>query len=233
MKNAINNRLAKGGQGFTLIELLVVIGVIALLAAMLLTISPSITFKSRISAVKGQMMQMQAAIESYHAKYNTYPPDAYKSTAPFNPAITPLYYELVGTTNVVPAGGSSTVYYDYVAEPGGAVATIDCKAVSDFHGHGGFLNSAQDGIKPQNFIGKVPKVVNYGTVKLLAAASDLPSPIDPQIPNPDRNNLSVLPATKNVWMYSASNPLHNKTSYDLWTWVVYGDRRQLIANWKN
>lgn len=232
MKNALNNRTVGGRQGFTLIELMVVIGVIGLLASMLLVVSPAVTFKSRISAVKGQMMQMQAAIESYHAKYNTYPPDAYKSTQPFNPAITPLYYELVGTTNEVPAGGSSSVYYDYVAETNGGAVTINCKAVPDFHGHGGFLNSDQNGIRPQNFLGKIPKVVVYNGVRLLSVPSELPNPIGVLIPNPDRNNLSGL-APKNVWMYSASNPLHNKTSYDLWTWVVYGDRKELIANWKN
>ena len=226
----MNQRLASRGQGFTLIELMVVIGVIALLASMLLVVSPGIKFKSRISATKGQLMQIQAAIESYHSKYNNYPPDGYKSTAPFNPAITPLYYELVGTTNVVPAGGSSAVYYDYVAQPAGGVATIN--SMTAFK-QGGFLNSSQDGIKPQNFIGRVPKVVDYNDIRLLEVASDLPAPLGTMIQNPDRNYLSILPESKNVWMYSASNPLHNKTSYDLWAWVVYGDRKQLIANWKN
>src|SRR6185295_5062625 len=61
--------------GFTLIELLVVIAVIAILAAMIIPITGAVNKTKIRSKAKGELAQIETAIESYHAKHGIYPPD--------------------------------------------------------------------------------------------------------------------------------------------------------------
>ena len=91
-------------RAFTLIELLVVIAIISLLAAMIFPITKAVNRTKIRTRARAELAQVETAIESYKAKYGIYPPDNPKSAGdPMFYASNPLYYELVGTTNDLPA----------------------------------------------------------------------------------------------------------------------------------
>ncbi len=64
----------KSNFGFTLIELLVVIVIIGALATLLLANFIGVRQRSRDAQRKGDLRQMQSAIELYKADQNVYPP---------------------------------------------------------------------------------------------------------------------------------------------------------------
>jgi len=83
-------------HAFTLVELLVVIAIIALLAALIVGltgISGVGKVRSRLSVERDAIV---GAIENYHKHYGFYPQD---NPDPKKSALSPLYYELTGTTN--------------------------------------------------------------------------------------------------------------------------------------
>src|SRR4051812_717789 len=84
---------------FTLIELLVVIGVIAILAGILLGVLPAAQSKGVRARVKTEMKALEAAIHTYKAKNNFFPPGEFRDGFPNT-----LFYELTGTTHA-DAGG--------------------------------------------------------------------------------------------------------------------------------
>lgn len=61
-------------KGFTLIELLVVISVIGLIASVILVALNSSRAKARDAKRKGDLSQLQKALEFYYNSNNTYPP---------------------------------------------------------------------------------------------------------------------------------------------------------------
>src|SRR5581483_6096855 len=78
---------------FTLIELLVVISIIAILAAFIVPVASGVARTQKISRARGEMAQLETAIDRYHEERGYYPPDN-----PGNPLTNQLYYELTGTT---------------------------------------------------------------------------------------------------------------------------------------
>jgi len=60
--------------GFTLLELLAVIAIIGILAGIVLPSISRIREKARIGAVKAQLSQIELAVETYYADWDTYPP---------------------------------------------------------------------------------------------------------------------------------------------------------------
>src|SRR5271169_861376 len=82
-------------SAFTLIELLVVISVIAVLAALTFPAVQGVKASAIRTRAKGELTQMETAIERFYQKLGYYPPD----NAP-NWVRNQLYYELLGTTNV-------------------------------------------------------------------------------------------------------------------------------------
>ena len=84
-----------GRRGFTLVELLVVIAVIGLLAAVLLWVFCAAAIsKAKIARAQTELAQVDSAIRDYKSVLGFFPPDN-----PNNPALNPLYFELLGTTN--------------------------------------------------------------------------------------------------------------------------------------
>src|SRR5437899_8045745 len=77
---------------FTLIEMLVVIGIIALLAGLIIGLFPRFADLKVRARVKGELAQVETAINTYQSKRGFLPPDN-----PNNPGSNALYYELVGT----------------------------------------------------------------------------------------------------------------------------------------
>ena len=103
-------------RAFTLIELLTVIAVMGILAGLLVGLAPAAMKRARESRVRSELQALEAAIESYKAKYGVYPPDGLAlgaNGAPLRdsngnlvvrPELNPLYYELTGViVNKVPA----------------------------------------------------------------------------------------------------------------------------------
>src|ERR1043166_5836082 len=128
----INRESSVGNQkGFTLIELLVVIAIISALAAMIFPITGAVNKAKIRSRAKAELAQIETAIESYKAKHGVYPPADIG-----NPALNPLYYELVGSK--LDAGGN------YATKDG---ITISAADVPKTFGTaiGGFLNCTKGG----------------------------------------------------------------------------------------
>ena len=106
----IENRKSKieNAGAFTLIELLIVISIIAILAAFIVTIGPSLKRRAYISKTQAEMAQVETAIENYHDALGFYPPDN-----PGNALVNQLYFELEGTvtnsTGFQTLDGSSTI----------------------------------------------------------------------------------------------------------------------------
>ena len=81
-------------NGFTLIELLVVISVIGILASLIVGVSGVATSKARVSQVQALLNKVGTAIDTYHADFGSYPPDARFSNGLSNTATNQLFYEL-------------------------------------------------------------------------------------------------------------------------------------------
>jgi len=79
---------------FTLVELLVVISIIGILAAFLLPLAGSVSRVKKVNTAQAELQQIETALESYKAKYGTYPPQS------SNVMVNALYYELSGVTNI-------------------------------------------------------------------------------------------------------------------------------------
>ncbi len=128
-------------RAFTLIELLVVISIIAVLAAFTIPVLKTVARKKILDRTRGEMEQIATAIDRYKAAYGFYPP----SNPNYNPTISttwdqamisPLYFELLGTTN------NNGTYYtlDGSAYIGAATATM-----TNAFGVSGFLNCSKTG----------------------------------------------------------------------------------------
>lgn len=200
-------------HAFTLIELLVVISIIGILAALIIGAFPAIKEKKIRARTHGELEQLVHLIESYKAEKNFYPPDVTKSPVfghpNSGPLYPPLYYELLGTTNIT--GGYETL--------GLRDQITTAQVVSDWK-IDGFANS---GIKAQTFHTQLKPAQfkeNSAGVRFLVAPYDGPP----------------LPGEKtdfNPWRYVSSNPTNNTESFDLWAEISIGGKIINIHNWKD
>jgi general secretion pathway protein G len=95
-----SQKCQRGEQaGFTLIELLVVISIIGILAGLLTTNLIQVRYKTRDSARKSDIKQIQIALESYRVDSGAYPASLYSTDCSLGSG--PLAYN----------NGSSTVTY--------------------------------------------------------------------------------------------------------------------------
>ena len=103
------NHHPRSRQAFTLIEMITVITIMAIIAALVVTMGQAASQKKKMAAVKGDLNKLVTMIDSYYAKLNYYPPDngALISNT-VNPLIydalaatNPLIYELIGATNAI------------------------------------------------------------------------------------------------------------------------------------
>jgi len=206
---------------FTLIELLVVISIIALLAAFTIPVLKTVARKKILDRTRGEMEQLATAIDRYKAAYGFYPPS--NPANPGSPLITPLYFELLGTTN------NQGTYYtlDGSASIGAATATLN----SAF-GVSGFINcsktgAGEDAPPARNFLPGL-KSNQYGSASNNSVVATV-FVASVGGPDPNYQPFHNTPGF-NPWRYA--NPgTNNPNSYDLWVQLVISGRTNLVCNW--
>ena len=177
---------------------------------------------------------LETAIQRYHDAYGFYPPSNpnYNQNNPATSSqamFSPLYFELLGTTNSNPGNPNSGTYYtlDSSASISGAPSTM----TSGF-GVGGFINctkgSGEDIHPAQNFLpGLKPKqfnsyFTNYNNVRVTVLLGS--------VGGPDVNYQPFGVPDENPWRY-VSPGVNNPNSYDLWIQLVISGQTNLICNW--
>ena len=216
----------RNSTAFTLIELLTVISIIALLAAFTIPVLKTVARKKILDRTRGEMEELATAIERYKTAYGFYPPSnpgypAVREEAMFSP----LYYELLGTTN------NTTLGYYYTLD-GSANIGDASGTVSNAFGVSGFINCSKTGagedapaarnflpdLKPNQFMSASNKTV-LATVFVASVGG------------PDQNYRPFFGTPGfNPWRYL--NPgVNNPTSYDLWVQLVISGKTNLICNW--
>lgn len=209
-------------RGFTLVEMLVVIGIILILAAMVFPITGAVKRTQIRTRARGELLEIETAIEAYKAKLGYYPPDS----AP-NYLVNQLYYELLGTTNI---GGS------YQTLDGSAqIAKLTLPNVFGPN-VSGFMNCTQGGgsdegptavsflkgLKPGQILSLSNGVSPSPVCTVLGASLD-----GPQLLQSGGTPQSAI----NPWRYNSSNPRYNTKSFDLWIDVTIGGKTNRICNW--
>lgn len=217
--------------GFTLVEMLVVIAIIGILAALLFPAFNAINARALRNKARGELKQVEAAIESYHAKYSHYPPDntSYPVTDARRFALNQLFYELFGTIN------TNNIYAtrdgrEQIAA--GSISTAFGTGVS------GFVNSERPGgddavgASAKNFFpsgllpSRIGQVTNSG-VRYAVLTTSIPWPKDL---GPVANGAGFANDLNPV-RYNSSAPTHNQKSYDLWIDIVIRGKTNRISNW--
>jgi len=218
-------------RGFTLIELLVVIAVIGVLAALTVPVIGAIKKRAIINRARGEMAQLETAIERYKAAYGFYPPDnANIANDIVHSALTnQLYYELTGTINLA---NSSTPDFQTL----NSTNTINYVGYYGYFGINGFMNcsrgSGEDAKPAQNFLPRINSTQiahDEGTEILVTSVG---GPFDGY--NPIPGFVTSSGAYANPWRYISSHPQNNPNSYDLWVEIVFKPGvTNLICNWNN
>jgi prepilin-type N-terminal cleavage/methylation domain-containing protein len=217
-------------RAFTLIELLVVISIIGIIAGFTLTAMGSINRNKKISTARGELSQIETALENYKAKYGVYPPsnqnlNSIYLTANDRSQFSQLYYELSGTTvngaNFVTLDGSSTIPIAFVTTAYGVGGFINCTkgGGEDAAAAKNFLS----GLNNKQYNNPSTPVTNngVGTTVLLTSVG-----------GPDASYLPFGPNS------SGLNPIryvcpgtNNPTSYDLWVQLQINGKKYLVCNW--
>ena len=213
---------------FTLIELLVVISIIGVLAALVVGLAAVARTKRVESRAKVELRQLETAIESYKADFNSYPPDRLMppgSTYRVDPVRNPLYFELRGTT--VDAQGRFRC-------PGDDQAFTSAQ-IEELFGRKGFRNATANADEPRrSYIelreNQVRKVAAQGVeVELIMAPAPWPrgeaNPLLTGLPSPRAADQPLNP-----WRYVATGPSNNPAAFDLWAELYIGKERKVIAN---
>jgi prepilin-type N-terminal cleavage/methylation domain-containing protein len=199
-------------RAFTLTELLIVISIMGILAALILPVGKSIREKAAKSRARTELMKVDMAINAYKARMGHFPPDNTN-----NPALSPLYYELVGCKLV---GGQ------YQTLTGiGAIQSADLPSFFQNPLLTGFVNVGGSGddnsaaavsflkeLTPAQFM-----VITNNNVPGAVLCTTLAGP--------------VMLGTANPFRYNCSSPSNNINSYDLWVDLLIGGKTNRISNW--
>jgi len=220
--------LDRGRRAFTLIELLIVIAIMAILAGLIFPVTGALNRRKMIARTKAELGLVKMAIDDYQTKLGHYPPD--------NPnyyfALSPLYFELMGTTNngteFVTLDGSAKIRRptsgpDFRQAFGSGVQGFaNCSAT----GGGEEARTAQRFLRSELKPSQVASFANFPNVKLLV--SSIPGPYAVAGPFGTLN-----PANANPFRYNSSNPTNNPNSYDLWVDIVIAGKTNRINNWSS
>jgi len=214
-------------SAFTLIELMVVIGVITVLAALTFPAVKKVKENATRRKVKAELQQIAVAIESYKARYNTYPPDnPVINPTTVNAVTNPLFFELVGTE---PAAANEYRTLDQKAR----IRTADFNAVFG-GGVAGFVNHTRDqsgeGQPAENFFSKAG--LPSSLIGSYAVGNSVVCLIVTSVPWP-ANLGNIIPGHPgmNPFRYVSSSPTNNPASYDLWVDIFLGGKTNRISNW--
>ena len=214
---------------FTLIEMLIVIAIISILAALIFPVMDAVNKAKIINLTKGELANIETAIESYKAKYGVYPPDSYcPSSTPANPIyINQLYYELLGTTftpanvNYTTLDGSSTLTN---ATPANLLPVFGTNV-------GGFVNSTKGGGDEGSSAVAFMKGLKPSQNGIVGSGVHI---LVCSVPWP-KDNLyqptGIANSGLNPWRYVSSNPTNNANSFDLWVDVMIGHKTNRVSNW--
>ncbi|HTV40465.1 MAG TPA: type II secretion system protein [Candidatus Sulfotelmatobacter sp.] len=205
--------------GFTLIELLAVIAIVAVMAALLLSVVGNIIWKENIGRAISERDQLETAIEAYKSKYGSYPPS---NANVLNSITNQLYYELMGTTN---AGNDFTTLDD--------ASMISALNVQSYFGVQAFMNcnksksAADDFIPAKTFLSglKPGEIASNGDCSIIVTAANSDPGYEPA---PGFSSLTGRPANPWCYRYPGTN---NPASYDLWVNVYVGGKMNLVCNW--
>ena len=214
---------------FTLIELIVVIAIIAILASLIIPVVGAVNRKKQLAVAKAQLQVLESAIDGYKTKLGYYPPDNTN-----DPAINPLFFELMGTTN---NGAGQPNPNLWVTMDGSAQITANGSPpnINSVFGLSGFANTStrahsdDQGQAASTFINNLsPNEVGLydpanPNIKILVCS--VPWPAD-KTPYPVPNNPALNP-----WRYLSSHPTNNTASYDLWVDIVFGHKTNRVCNW--
>jgi prepilin-type N-terminal cleavage/methylation domain-containing protein len=211
---------------FTLIELLVVIAIIGILAALVFPVVGVVNKNKQISLAKTELQQIQQAIEGYHTKLGTYPPDN-----PNNVVSNQLYFELIGTTNDAPAHAGTA--QTYVTLDGSSQAsTSDLNKYFGVLGigntatraHSDDTGSAASGFLTHLLPNQI-SMVDTGSPQVLILVCPVSWPSDRAAVLPN------APPGTNPWRYTSSHATNNTGSYDLWVDLVIRGKTNRVCNW--
>jgi prepilin-type N-terminal cleavage/methylation domain-containing protein len=214
---------------FTLVELLIVIAIIGTLAAFTIPVMRSVKRLQYIKHATAERALLETAIQRYHDAYGFYPPSN-PNYNPGNPAtwtqamFSPLYFELLGTTN------NNGIYQTL---DGSAFISANPATMTNGFGVGGFINcskvgSSEDAPAAKNFLPDLKtkqfgsNITNNGIPVTLLLGS---------VGGPDQNYEPILNAPNiNPWRY-VSPGVNNPNSYDLWMQLSINGQTNLICNW--
>jgi prepilin-type N-terminal cleavage/methylation domain-containing protein len=227
-----NDSLSPRQVGFTLVELLTVIAIIAVLAAITLGLTAAAKNARVNSRARTELTQIQTSIEAYKADRNAFPPDHRLTTGParVDPAVNPLYYELIGTDvangRFRPRGADTSV-------PG-----LTPDQVEQTFGRRGFLNASADPAEPtRGYLEPKASSVWRGTINGGAEVQLLitPFPWEARWPEPAPVP-GASPSTgnsknPNPWRYVSTSPTNNVGGFDLWTEIYVGKDKRVFKNW--
>ena len=218
-----NHQTAGSRHAFTLVELLIVIAIIGVLAAFMIPVMRSVKRTQYISHTKAEMALLETAIQRYHDAYGFYPPSNPNYPAvPGDAMFSPLYFELLGTTNK-----NGTTYQTLDGS-----ASINASSVTSGFGVGGFINcskvgSSEDAPAAKNFLPDLKtkqfgsNITNNGIPVTLLLGS---------VGGPDQNYQPLGASDLNPWRY-VSPGVNNPNSYDLWIQLSINGQTNLICNW--
>ncbi len=211
-------------RGFSLIELLVVIGVIVLLASLSFPVMNSVQRAQTLHRARGELTQIETAIELYKTKLGFYPPDNPRN--PPNWTINQLYYELLGTTPATVGGQPG-----YRTLDGSARFVSQCLRGSFGSGTGvaGFMNCAKPGAGDD-----APNAVKFLTGLRPGQFLEVTTPVASTVLGSAVGGVPVFRGPTGEitpYGYNCSSPKHNPKSFDLWIDIIAGGKTNRISNW--
>jgi len=206
---------------FTLIELLVVIGVIVLLAGLSFPAMVAVKTAQARTRARGELTQIETAIETYKTKLGFYPPDNTN-----NWVVNQLYYELLGTTK-------DSTGYQTLDGSARVLNTGFAAAFGAGSGITGFMNCSAAGAGDDvAAAGKFLKGLKEGQFRAITNGT-LATPVVTLLGSAIGGATVFYGPTGELtpYGYNSSGPQHNPKSFDLWVDIIAGGKTNRISNW--